>query len=235
MAISITDYDDDGRLDIMVTNGAATAIAQRDQVFRNVSAAGNWLNVQPIGSLSNRFGIGAHIKVKTTVDGESRWQLRAMQSKSGRNAQSGPWVHFGLGDAGVVDSVVVAWPSGIEQALASVSVNQTLTISEEGTVSSEASSAAREPFGISEVYPNPTSQAVTFVLSVDQAEMVHVDVFDAVGRRVRTLLNREVRPGRLQLVWDGRNSIGHAVAAGTYFVRARAEGRNAVARVTRLR
>ncbi|MEP0546862.1 MAG: FG-GAP-like repeat-containing protein [Rhodothermales bacterium] len=235
MGVVISDFDDDGRLDIVVANGARVAEAQLNRVYHNVSDGGNWLKIQPVGVLSNRAGIGAHIKVKATIDGEPRWQLRPMQSKPGRFAQSGPWVHFGLGDATTVDSVVVEWPSGIEQSLGSVSVNQTLTISEEGTVSSEADTAVPEPFGISEVYPNPTSQGATFVLSADRSETVRVDVFDSVGRRVRTLLNGSVQQGRLQLAWDGRSSGGRDVAAGTYIVRMKAGVRSDVARVTLLR
>jgi flagellar hook assembly protein FlgD len=157
-----------------------------------------------------------------------------MQSKSGRIAQSGPWVHFGLGDASVVDSVVVAWPSGIEQALGSVAVNQTLMISEEGTVGNTEEPAAVEPFGIREVYPNPATEGATFVLSVDRSEAVRVDVFDAVGRRVRTLLDGGVQPGHLQLEWDGRTASGRRAAAGTYLVRLMAGNRRSVHHVTLL-
>lgn len=235
MAIVFIDYDDDGRLDILVANGAATATEQRNWVYRNVSDGSNWLKVQPIGSLSNRSGIGAHIKVKATIDGESQWQLRAMQAKSGRLAQAGPWVHFGLGDAVTVDSVVVEWPSGIEQSLGAVAVNQTLTIPEEGVVNSVGDPAAPEFFGIREVYPNPASQSATLVISTDRAEAVRVDVFDATGRRVRALLNGILQPGRLQLAWDGRSSSGRDVASGTYLVRMKAGERSAVARVTLLR
>ncbi len=235
MAIAISDYDDDGRLDILVANGARAARAQLNRIYHNVSDGGNWLKVQLVGVLTNHSGIGAHIKVKATINGESRWQLRPMQSKSGRLVQSGPWVHFGLGDATVADSVVVEWPSGIEQSLGSVAINQTLTIQEEGTVSSEADSAVPEPFGIREVYPNPTSQGATFVLSADRSETVRVDVFDAVGRLVRTLLDGRVQPGQLQLAWDGRSSGGSDVAAGIYLVRMTAGVHRDVARVTLLR
>jgi hypothetical protein len=38
--------------------------------------------------------------------------------------------HFGLGDATVIDSLVVQWPSGIEQVLTDVAINQFLTVEE---------------------------------------------------------------------------------------------------------
>jgi hypothetical protein len=237
VAVAVSDYNDDGWLDVLVTNGGSNR-AQQDQVYKNVSSGAGWLKVRPVGVLSNRSGIGAHIKVRAVINGEMRWQLREMQAKSGRFAQSGPWVHFGLGDAAIVDSVVVEWPSGITQAMGGVDINQTLTVEESGeaaTVGDEVESAVPEPFGIREVYPNPTVRGGTLVISTDRSESVRVDVFDAAGRRVRTLLDRGVQPGRLQLEWDGRSSSGRAVAAGTYLVRMQAGERSDVTRVTLLR
>ena len=45
-------------------------------------------------------------------------------------SQSEPLVHFGLGDAQTIDSVIVYWPSGIVQTLEGVNLNEKLEVVE---------------------------------------------------------------------------------------------------------
>ncbi len=46
-----------------------------------------------------------------------------------------------------------------------------------------------------------------------------VDVFDAQGRLVRRVVNKQMAAGTTSLMWDGRDSAGKSVAGGVYFVR----------------
>jgi flagellar hook assembly protein FlgD len=48
---------------------------------------------------------------------------------------------------------------------------------------------------------------------------VALEVFDARGRRVRTLLQNRVVSGSLDVEWDGRDDQGHSVPSGVYFCR----------------
>jgi flagellar hook assembly protein FlgD len=62
-----------------------------------------------------------------------------------------------------------------------------------------------------------------FALTVPAAARVDVLVFDAFGRRVRTLLkNKELPAGTHGLGWAGRDESGAPVPAGVYLLRARA-------------
>ena len=49
--------------------------------------------------------------------------------------------------------------------------------------------------------------------------MVPVDlkVFDATGRLVRTVADRNFGPGLHSVVWDGRNNYGAPATTGVYF------------------
>jgi hypothetical protein len=95
----------------------------------------------------------------------------------------------------------------------------------------EAPPAAR--FALSSPAPNPSRGAVQLALELSRASAVDVSVYDAAGRRVRTLLDARLDAGRHRVGWDGLDGRGRRARAGIYFVRASGSGSVAVARVTR--
>lgn len=70
--------------------------------------------------------------------------------------------------------------------------------------------------------PNPFSPATTIPFMLGREERVLLGVYDAGGKLVRVLVDGVTPAGRHDLVWDGRDNAGNAVAAGVYFVRLRA-------------
>ena len=116
------DYDNDGCLDLLVSNYGQTA-----RLLQNACESGNnWLIVDVQGTASNRDGIGARITV--TSGGTS--QIREVAAGGSQMGQNMPGAHFGLGTADTVDSLTVRWPSGNVQTITGVSANQRLTIVE---------------------------------------------------------------------------------------------------------
>jgi hypothetical protein len=85
------------------------------------------------------------------------------------------------------------------------------------------------------VSPNPTrgSAELGFVLA-EECE-VSLEIFDARGRSVRSLLNGPEAPGERHVLWDGRDERGRAVGAGVYFVTVRAGGRSSTRSITIIR
>lgn len=85
--------------------------------------------------------------------------------------------------------------------------------------------------------PNPFRSSTTIRYDLAQKSHAEIVVYDVLGRRVRTLLNRDVRPGTDRVVtWRGTNSIGQPVASGIYFVRLKMDsGRQDVSKVVRVR
>lgn len=74
-------------------------------------------------------------------------------------------------------------------------------------------------------FPNPARSATRLAFQLEHTGPVHAGVFDAQGRRVRTLLDGEARtPGRHWLHWDGADDAGARTRAGVYFVRVEAGG-----------
>jgi len=72
--------------------------------------------------------------------------------------------------------------------------------------------------------PNPFNPRTTVHFELPTAATVRVDVYDAAGRLVRTLLDGARAPGRHSLAWDGDDHAGRGVASGVYFVRLRVDG-----------
>jgi hypothetical protein len=67
------------------------------------------------------------------------------------------------------------------------------------------------------------------------AGMVHIDVFDVTGRKVRSLVNAPMDAGEHRLVWDGRDHAGRRAASGMYFYRIEGPGLSTVKRVRIIR
>lgn len=121
---AVADFDNDGDVDVLVSNNG-----QRAQLIRNDGGNGNrWLQIQLVGSESNRDGVGARVKV---VAGDLTQYDERKGGSSYQSAQD-PRLHFGLGHRVLVDLIEVTWPSGLREVFHSLESNRT-TIIEEGT------------------------------------------------------------------------------------------------------
>ncbi len=79
--------------------------------------------------------------------------------------------------------------------------------------------------GIS-AWPNPFNPTTTLRFELEEAAEVFVEVYDCMGRKVRTLLAGAPRgPGEHELRFDGRGDGGESLPSGLYHARVRAAGR----------
>ncbi len=90
-------------------------------------------------------------------------------------------------------------------------------------------------FALSSGRPNPTRAGSSFDLALPRAADVRAVVYDASGRRVRSIAEGRLGAGRHALGWDGRDDAGRAVAAGTYVYRLHAGSDVRSARITVVR
>lgn len=68
--------------------------------------------------------------------------------------------------------------------------------------------------------PNPFNPRTTIRFRLPEAGAVRLQIHDAAGRLVRTLLDDSILPaGQQQSAWDGRDDAGHPAGTGTYFAR----------------
>lgn len=68
-------------------------------------------------------------------------------------------------------------------------------------------------------YPNPSRGPTTFIVQAGSGAATQVGIFDAAGRRVRSLPSL-VGAGAHSVSWDGRNDRGDRAASGMYWLRA---------------
>jgi hypothetical protein len=85
-------------------------------------------------------------------------------------------------------------------------------------------------YGIHPASPNPFRGATRIGFDLPEASGVRLQVLDARGRLVRTLVNGTYPAGRHQGIWDGRDEDGEDASAGVYFCRLEAGGRTATVR-----
>jgi hypothetical protein len=126
LTLAVADFDNDGKLDIYCGSGVNTV---KDQIYRNVSIAKNWLKLRLIGTASNKSGIGVWLQLSA----KSR-QYRQVVAGKGYKSQDDLTQHFGVGEATIIDSLKIEWPSGNVQILRNISANQFLTITEPNTL-----------------------------------------------------------------------------------------------------
>ena len=119
---AIGDFDNDGDLDILVSNNG-----QAPQLLRNDGGnTSHWLEVLLIGTKSNRDGVGARVKVSA---GDL---VLYDQRKGGMSYQSAqdPRLHFGLGQRFRIDAVEITWPGGMVTKLSNLKSDQIVAVKE---------------------------------------------------------------------------------------------------------
>ncbi len=68
-------------------------------------------------------------------------------------------------------------------------------------------------------FPNPFQSSTMIRFSLARAGGVDLAIYDVSGRRVRSLLDRDVAVGYHTADWDGRDDAGRPVGSGVYFCR----------------
>ncbi|MEL7423033.1 MAG: VCBS repeat-containing protein, partial [Bacteroidota bacterium] len=119
------DLDMDGDLDVVVNN-----IDEAAYLLENQSATANYLQLRLTASCSNAAALGAQVTLWT----EGQQQYRYFSPVRGYLSCMNDALHFGLGNAPVVDSLLIHWPDGTSTSLKEIASNQLLTIKQEESI-----------------------------------------------------------------------------------------------------
>jgi hypothetical protein len=173
------DYDNDGFEDLAVATVAFNGIDTPDFLYHNNGNANHWITIKLVGTWTNKSAIGTKIRVKATINGATVWQMREVSAQTSYNGQNDLRVHFGLGDATIIEEIKMEWLSSVEETYFNVPVNQFMNIVEGQSLGLNSN----EDNAIATIHPNP----VTNILNIDLkpgTEILAVRIYNTLGQLV---------------------------------------------------
>jgi hypothetical protein len=74
-------------------------------------------------------------------------------------------------------------------------------------------------FDLKQNYPNPFNPSTVISYQVPESQVVTLEIYNALGQKVRTLVDEVQDAGYYDVVWDAKNNIGNSVTSGIYLYR----------------
>ncbi|MDH3710350.1 MAG: VCBS repeat-containing protein [Cyclobacteriaceae bacterium] len=118
------DLDNDGDLDLVVSNLDEQADVYRNQTRERLDSAGNYIQIKFEGPPGNLQGLGTKIRLYY----DTLMQYQYFTPYRGYLSSIDPKLHFGLGQSSRIDSLMVTWPNGGQKILFDIDVNQVITV-----------------------------------------------------------------------------------------------------------
>ena len=115
-SVALADFGNRGVLDVVVANQRGPLLLYKN----TVSPENKWVDFELEGSQSNRSAIGAQVRLFWN----GQQQVQEVSGGSGFCAQNQRRLHFGLGKNPQVEKVVIRWPSGKIQTLATPEIGK---------------------------------------------------------------------------------------------------------------
>ena len=227
------DYDQDGDLDLYVARTFNNN--ESETLYQNGGVSGtHWLELDLEGTVSNRSALGAIVRAKATIGGQPVEMLRVVEGQAAYCSQN-LRLHFGLGDAAVVDTLEVIWPSGLREITIALPADQRKHLVE-GSIPTGVGEPRGDGTSVSLVAwhrssPNPSTRETTVEFALRRAGRARLEVLDTTGRRLTVLLDRFVEAGPHRAPWR----LPAGVSSGVYLYRLTVEGVSQTGKLTVLR
>ena len=126
MSLEIFDYDNDGDMDIFVSNVEQSSFFYENNTIESIQTENtNWFKIRLEGTVSNRDAIGAKVSIKTNDGSQNRFYTGV-----GLFSQSLQPIHFGLGNTNEILELKIIWPSGEEDTYFNLPINNTILAKE---------------------------------------------------------------------------------------------------------
>ncbi|HEX7401422.1 MAG TPA: SBBP repeat-containing protein [candidate division Zixibacteria bacterium] len=151
--------------------------------------------------------------IKYLANGDTGWVIRYDGSASGDEAA----VSIAVDDSGNV--YVTGWSQNSEGYEDYCTIKYVQTPSE---VKDETGDREKpSEFNLSQNYPNPFNPTTKIEFTLAKSGFVTLQIYDVLGRKVRTLVSQELSSAYKSVIWDGKNEDGKEVASGVYFYQLR--------------
>lgn len=123
----IFDFDNDGDLDILLTNADRPSFFYENKItdFTSPSKTLNWFKLNLEGTTSNRDAIGTKIVLKTDKN-----TLYSYYTGKGFLSQNLKEIHFGIGGASEIRELIISWPLGLVETYTNLPINKTVNFKE---------------------------------------------------------------------------------------------------------
>ena len=71
-------------------------------------------------------------------------------------------------------------------------------------------------YSLGEAYPNPFNPATTISYEIPNDEFIRTDIYNLMGRHIKSLVNMNQNPGYKTIEWNATNNSNQPVSAGMY-------------------
>ena len=78
-------------------------------------------------------------------------------------------------------------------------------------------------YSLAQNYPNPFNPTTRIQFSMPASAHVRLDIYNTLGQRVKTLIDRPLQAGAQSLLWNGTHDSGETVSNGIYYYRLSSE------------
>lgn len=207
--LAVFDYEQDGDLDIIISNYRDSPSLWRNNLDKVSNA--NFLTIGFSGVPLNEV-IGTRITSYTSA----HQQLRVVSCGTNYNSQNPLEVHFGLGDAAVIDSLVVEWPNGQRHIYFQLPVNQRLALPSQLSPMNDS-----EEFTI---YPNPFRDQLNIYFNSDLEIPTQLNIYSVDGRLVWQSTRLHFLHDRFFAQWN-LNAQATQLPSGLYYLEIKQDGK----------
>ncbi len=213
---SAGDYDNDGDLDLYVNSSGQSTKG----LYQNDGNSNHWINLSLKGTASNASAIGTKVRIRAMIDGNPVWQMREVSAQSSFCGSNSLRVHFGLGDATTVDSLLIEWPSGLTELCTGLSSDQFYDY-EEGDCIVVSNYPLPDPV-VLRSFPNPVNNGDSITIEWGET-VISADatlrLYNQQGQLLQTYAARDLRQSERQLHLPIK-----ALAAGSYTLKLDSNG-----------
>ncbi|MBE0647828.1 MAG: T9SS type A sorting domain-containing protein [Bacteroidales bacterium] len=85
------------------------------------------------------------------------------------------------------------------------------------------------------IFPNPFSQQVNVSMDIGSPTQCQVVIYNPQMKAVKTLLDRDITAGSIQLTWDGTDDAGTIQPPGIYYIRIQSNNGSTISKIIKLR